>query len=173
MPYWKQFPREKLPNRDKTIKRKLWQGLTPEVKSRLEGFLEEDYPLHRFIDRVEHERQWLEAIKVTLVYRVKNELPKTSETTQGNNLIPTEATKSNATSSEPSVVKPTEEQVGRLQVPARSPRFERYCTYCRSTTHCLRECGHKPPRGIASIVGKRDAGEGRTVVQAPPPSVPD
>lgn len=47
MPYWKQFPREKLPNRDKTIKRKLWQDLTPEVKSILEGFLEEDYPVAR------------------------------------------------------------------------------------------------------------------------------
>ena len=67
------FAREKLPNRDKTIKRKLWQGLTPESKARLEGFLDEDYPQTKFIDRVEHERQWLEAKHSSSLYRIRDE----------------------------------------------------------------------------------------------------
>ncbi|KAG0728868.1 hypothetical protein GWK47_031564 [Chionoecetes opilio] len=35
------FPNEKLPNRDKTIKRNLWYSLPPESRERLEGFLDE------------------------------------------------------------------------------------------------------------------------------------
>ncbi len=47
---------EKLPNRDKIIERKLWQDLPQEAKARLEGFLDEDYPLDKFVDKAEHER---------------------------------------------------------------------------------------------------------------------
>ncbi|KAG0713112.1 hypothetical protein GWK47_016924 [Chionoecetes opilio] len=54
------FPNERFPNRDKTIKRKLWYGLPPESRERQEGFLDEGYPLKKFIDRLEHERQLLE-----------------------------------------------------------------------------------------------------------------
>ena len=72
------FAGEKLPNRDKTIKRKLWQGLTQKSKSRLEGFLDEDYPLNRFIDRVEHERLWLEATHTPSIGRVKPEKKTTN-----------------------------------------------------------------------------------------------
>ncbi len=65
-----QFTREKLPNRDKIIKRKLWQGLPQEPKTRLEGFLDEDYPLDKFVDRVEQERQWLEANHTPMLGRI-------------------------------------------------------------------------------------------------------
>lgn len=54
------FPYESFPDRDKTIKRKLWQGLPPSSKEKLEGFLDEGYPLKKFIDRLEHERRILE-----------------------------------------------------------------------------------------------------------------
>ncbi len=49
------FASEKLPKRDKIIKRKLWQSLPQEGKARLEGFLDEDYSLDKFVDRIEHE----------------------------------------------------------------------------------------------------------------------
>ncbi|KAG0712106.1 hypothetical protein GWK47_019181 [Chionoecetes opilio] len=55
-----EFPNERLPNRDKIIKRKLWYGLPPESRERLEEFLDEGYPLKKFMDRHEHERQLLE-----------------------------------------------------------------------------------------------------------------
>lgn len=50
------FPGEKFPNRDKTIKRKICQGLPKNVGRKVEAFLDEDYPLNKFLDRVEHER---------------------------------------------------------------------------------------------------------------------
>ncbi|KAG0715288.1 hypothetical protein GWK47_012288 [Chionoecetes opilio] len=54
------LPNEKFPDRDKTIKRKLWYGLPVASREKLEGFLDEGYPLKKFIDRLEHERQLLE-----------------------------------------------------------------------------------------------------------------
>ena len=51
--------KEKCLNRDKTIKRKIWHGLTKSTKERLKGFLDEKYPLNKFIDWVEHDRQIL------------------------------------------------------------------------------------------------------------------
>ena len=39
-----------LPNRDRMLKRKLWQGLPPEAKTRIEGFLDEVYPLNKFVN---------------------------------------------------------------------------------------------------------------------------
>ncbi len=54
------FPSEKFPNRDKAIKRKLWYGLPRESKEKLDGFLDENYPLQKFIDRLENKRQQLE-----------------------------------------------------------------------------------------------------------------
>ncbi len=67
------FASEKLPNRDKIIKRRLWQVLPQEAKARLEGFLDEDYPLDKFVDRVELERHRLEANHAPMLGRVKPE----------------------------------------------------------------------------------------------------
>ncbi|KAG0725463.1 hypothetical protein GWK47_038598 [Chionoecetes opilio] len=54
------LPNEKFPDRDKTLKRKLWYGLPVASREKLEGFLDEGYPLKKFLDRIEHERQILE-----------------------------------------------------------------------------------------------------------------
>ena len=152
------FAGDKLPNRDKTIKRKLWQGLTQESRSRLEGFLDEDYPLNKFIDRVEHERQWLEATHAPSIGRVnpekKTSQPKAETSLETHTPSPNTLSKSNATSSESSEVdelkrqiKDLTEQVRKLQTTPNQPQTERYCSYCRSHTHSLRECWRKPARG--------------------------
>ncbi len=55
------FPFERFPARDKTIKRKIWHGLPKELREKVEGFLDEDYPLNKYLDRVEYQRHlWLE-----------------------------------------------------------------------------------------------------------------
>ncbi len=152
------FSKEKLPNRDKTIKRKLWQGLPQEAKARLEGFLDEDYPLGKFVDRVEHERQWLEATHTPTLGRVKpdkkNYPPKQDPQPEAHNVSPDELSKSSVTSRESSEVdeikkqlKDLTEQLGKLQTSPRQPQNERYCSHCRSHTHNLRECWRKPTRG--------------------------
>lgn len=139
------------------MKRKLWQGLTQEAKVKLE-FLE-DYPLNKFIDRVEHERQRLEAKHASSHYRVRNErtMPTSASQTQPENrpiLTMSFKKKKKATSSESADVEHLKrqirdltEQVGQLQTPNRQPRPEKYCSYCRSHTHALRECWRKPIRG--------------------------
>ena len=153
------FAREKLPNRDKIIKRKLWQGLTSEAKVKLEGFLDEDYPLDKFVDRVEHERQWLEATQTSILNRIKpegrnyshheNNSPINQSVNPGNSPQP------NATSSEsPDLnelsrqIKELTEKVEKLQASPRQTRNEQYCSFCRTSTHQLKDCWRKPPRGF-------------------------
>ncbi|XP_045111714.1 uncharacterized protein LOC123504873 [Portunus trituberculatus] len=152
------FATEKLPDRDKIIKRKLWQGLTQEAKAGLEGFLDENYPLNKFIERVEHERQWLKATHVPSLGRIKPERkehpPKLDHQTEAQNASPPDLIKSNATSSESSDVSELKkqirdlaEQVGKLHTSPRQPQNERYCSHCRSHSHSLKECWRKPARG--------------------------
>ncbi|RUM27881.1 MAG: hypothetical protein DSY42_09270 [Aquifex sp.] len=169
------FPNEKFPNRDKSIKRKLWHGLPQESKERLEAFLDEDYPLHKFIDRVEHERQMLEVKHTPTLHRVKGDKYK------GNPQI-AEREQSGATSwcaqypplTEEIVMQPTtskeqkvtpdckdekdwlqrqiselREQVKRLtpRETGGQPSPNVYCPHCRSSSHSLRECWSKPSYG--------------------------
>ncbi len=147
------FSREKLPNRDKMIKRKIWQGLTQEAKSKLEGFLDEDYPLTKFIERVEHERQWLEATRASSsLYSVtnKNRLFKSNELAQSNSLTTKEPAKPSEQSELEQLrkqIKELTEQVGKLQPSGPPSRSGKYCAYCQTTTHNLRECWRKPSRG--------------------------
>lgn len=75
------FLREKFPDRDKTIKRKLWKGMPKMSKEKLEGFLEEHYPLHKFTDRLEHERLYLEASNGPKIWRILAEKEQKSEQT--------------------------------------------------------------------------------------------
>ncbi len=100
------FAREKLSNRDKLIKRKLWQDLPQEAQARIEGFLDEDYPPDEFVDRVEHQRQWLEATHTPTLGRVKPEekdYPLIYDTQpETHNASPNDLSQSNATSRESS-----------------------------------------------------------------------
>lgn len=150
------FAGEKLPNRDKCIKRKLWQGLSPAAKVKLEGFLDEDYPLSKFIDRIEHERMWLENDPRPPVSRVKKEQTSTSPqgnpNTESDPTSPVTGIKQNATSSESSDIDDLKKQIrdltaqlGKLQTPSQ-PRQGKFCSHCQSNSHSLRECWRKPTR---------------------------
>lgn len=151
------FPKEKLPNRDKTIKKKLWQGLTQDAKERLEGFLDEDYPLAKFIDRVEHERQRLEASHSSPLFRVKEEKKDEQERNLTTMKTPTmtDNNKTNATSRESSnkvdslerQIKALTEELEKLRSSSKKTPPQEYCSYCRSSTHALRDCWRKPSRG--------------------------
>ncbi len=151
------FPKEKLPNRDKTIKKKLWQGLTQDAKERLEGFLDEDYPLAKFIDRVEHERQRLEVSHSSSLFRVKQGKKEEQERNIATLQTPTmtENVKTNATSRESITkveslerqIKTLTEELEKLRSSNKKPSSQEYCSYCQSSTHALRDCWRKPPRG--------------------------
>ena len=140
------FPTEKFPNRDRTIKRKLWHGLPRESREKLEGFLEEGYPLNKFLERLEHERQILEAQRCDQVNMVPRENKKSSQ--EG-----AEAP-AKSKSSELEELRESIQQLKAQVAPGRretsryhDPQPRGYCEYCRSNTHQLRECWRKPPRG--------------------------
>ncbi len=150
------FPGEKLPKCEKIIKRKLWQGLTQEAKARLEGFLDEDYPLNKFIDRVEHERQLLEAAHTSPIARIKPELGKSRSKPIGSpdpiTQNPPDLT--NTTSKESKEIwelkqqiKSLTDQVGRLRTSPSPTQPAKYCSHCQTHSHTLRECWRKPARG--------------------------
>lgn len=150
------FPQDKLPKCDKIIKRKLWQGLTQEAKARVEGFLDEDYPLDKFIDRVENERQLLEATHTAPISRIKHEPAKSSPkpANNSNQHNPNASYQTNATSSESKdirelkqQIKSLTEQVGKLGNSPSPPPPTKYCKFCKTNNHTLMECWRKPARG--------------------------
>ena len=152
------FPNERFPNRDKSIKRKLWQGMPKESQRRLEAFLEEDYPLNKFIDRVEHERQILLAHPSAQVYHLQKE--KTAHSSH------------NVTTQESQELNDLKEQVKSLtaalanmnpvnvaappplmSLPVTTPTNQSNpsnprlsCPCCYSTRHRLFECPVRPPQ---------------------------
>ncbi len=139
----------------------IYLNLPQKAKYRLEGFLDEDYPLDKFVDRVEHQRQWLEATHTPTLGRVKPEMrnyplkPDTQPETH--NASPNDLYQSNATSRESSEVneiktqiKDLTEQLGKLQTSPRQSQKDRYCSHCHSHSHNLKECWRKPSRGSCS-----------------------
>ena len=150
------FAGEKLPNRDKCIKKKLWQGLPPTAKAKLEGFLDEDYPLSKFLDRIEHERMWLENTQCSPVNRIRKDQtstsPRYSDNAESDLANPDTVIKPKATSRESSdidelkeQIRDLTEQIGKLKTPSQ-PRQEKFCPHCKSNSHTLRECWRKPAR---------------------------
>ncbi|XP_050687893.1 uncharacterized protein LOC126981190 isoform X2 [Eriocheir sinensis] len=129
------FPSDPLPNKEKAIKRKLWSGLPAEAKGRVEGFLDESYPLNKFVDRVEHERQLIIAKHVPTIGRVEKEQPASEATT------PKSESKSE--------LQELKNQLDSLskKLERLTPGRQRYCSYCRSNSHDQRECTRSPPPG--------------------------
>ncbi len=129
-----------------------------EAHARIEGFLDEDYPQDKFVDRVEHQRQWLEATHTPILGRVKLEEkncpPKHDTQPETHTVSLNDLSQSNATSRESSEVneikkkiKDLTEQLGKLQTSPCQPQKEHYCSQCHFHSHNLKECWRKPSRG--------------------------
>lgn len=130
------FPHQHLPPPDRLIKRKLQEGLR-EISSRnLEDFFDEGVPLSQFVEIVERERH--NAISSgNLVRRrqlmVKG-IPTTGQTQENPEMSEVESLRAQL-------------QVLMDQIKRLSTGKSRYCTYCRTDSHYLRECPQNPPRG--------------------------
>ncbi|KAG0724131.1 hypothetical protein GWK47_041288 [Chionoecetes opilio] len=147
------LPNEKFPDRDKTIKRKLWYGLP------IPGFLDEGYPLKKFLDRIEHERQILEDRPTQKI----NMIPTPKGEGKGNGRGSDKYTRSSKPETTQDEVEGLKQQIQELKVslaqaklekspshasPSRRETFtQKYCAYCQSQTHNLPECWRKPPLG--------------------------
>ncbi len=138
------FPHERFPERDKTIKRKIWYGMPSESRRRLEAFLGSDYPLNKFIDRVEHVGAGLEDQHVHIHTVPREKAAATPEPSTG------------AVPKTPDLAREVEtlrKELAELKA-ARTPRDEGrerrfpYCSFCRSQTHDLRDCRSKPAQGV-------------------------
>ena len=147
------FPHEEFPNRDKMIKRKLWYGLPSQSRQKLEGFLDDNYPLKKFMDRLENERQLLEERHTSQVNMVP--LGKDKVGTKSEELKQVDRENTGATRDE---VEELRKQIRELKANLSQTRQERgsrrvtsannkYCAYCQTTTHNLIDCWRKPPPG--------------------------
>ncbi|KAG0712916.1 hypothetical protein GWK47_017372 [Chionoecetes opilio] len=153
------LPNEKFPDRDKTIKRKLWYGLPIASREKLEGFLDEGYPLKKFLDRIEHERQILEDRPTQRI----NMIPTPKGEGKGNGRGGDKHTRSSQPETIQDEVEGLKQQIQELKVSLAQAKLEKspshasssrretftqkYCAYCQSPTHNLPECWRKPPPG--------------------------
>lgn len=128
------FPRETLPNRDQTIKRKICQGLPVRTRQKLVAFLDTTYPLKKFLERVEYERQFLLARTSEDVFNLKENIPPKEEV-------------SNARSqSENPMQREIQDLASKVDQLVRD-RQNRWCSRCRKTSHNTQDCWG-PPRKI-------------------------
>ena len=126
------FPNEKFPNRNKYLKRKVWQGLPRDLKEKLEGFLDEAFPLNKFLDRVEYQRQLFLETRSPLVSKVFREQESSVKPKEGRSL--TVATTPSHESGNKSEIEDLKEQVKALttqlsrlksdNLPSRSPQYQ-------------------------------------------------
>ncbi len=139
------FPNERFPDRDKTIKRKLWNGMPRTSRFRLEGFLEEGYPLPKFIDRLEHERLTLLASSSPGVYRIPKKTGEDSETPPPSpSPEPVAKGEVEELRRELRQLKLLMTQLKEEPVPPRNHWGDKYCQWCRTRSHNLQECWSKP-----------------------------
>ena len=142
------FPHDQFPSRDRTIKRKILRGMPFEAKERLEVFIEDSYPLSRFLDRVEHERMLLEArnktiAKTPILSVASNRPPSGKDECPSSGLI--EASHDEELRKLKEQVALLAQQLGQKQEKKTSKPYNKYCAFCRAPGHDLRECQNNPP----------------------------
>ena len=69
----------------------MWQGLPRDLKDKLEGFLDEAYPLNKFLDRVEYQRQLFLETQTPFVKQVSRENESSVRPKEGRPLTPAPA----------------------------------------------------------------------------------
>ena len=136
----RRFPEVPTPKIDRTIKKKLLEGV-PSIRGELSFCTGDEYPLDTFLDRFENAMRSANLGQARSVWTV------------------TPTPQSNSTSAPaPETSKPTELQELRQKMDqmledmkrvTRDPRPRRkWCPYCRSAEHFLKDCPHNPPRGV-------------------------
>ena len=151
------FPCEVFPNKIKTIKRKLLKGMPENCQETLEGYMESDYPLNKFMDRLDHERQFL-LREDGKVHRIKNEKGKIEKEVSVNqeemrkelegqiDCLSKQIADLNYTVTQAMRRQGSDTNSAKPQANVQ-PQYRKYCAYCESTTHHLRDCRCRPPKG--------------------------
>ena len=147
------FPREKFPNKDQITKRKICQGLPPQARGKLEAFLEETYPLKKFLERVEYERQFLVEGPECDLFHVKKKFqtpPQTKTSSQKPLSFSNGETNSRPVKEETRAqpVNPlmweVKELARRVDELTKQRSSRRWCHNCRKDNHNTQECWSRP-----------------------------
>lgn len=145
------FPTEKFPDKHKTIKRKLWRGFPSDIRKKMVAFLDEDYPLQKFLDRVEHERQFLVAHHTSTVNSIPGKVEQPTPPANPGTSIPKQ---------ENSELKAQLEALN-LKVERLTRNQSKFCPYCRTRSHNLRDCNKHPPLGVCFDCARPNCRRGR------------
>ena len=137
-----------IPKKDKLIKSKLLKGMPRESKERSELYLDDNIFLRRFLDKLDTERlvvltQQKEKIRaVETVLQHQNLDMAVNQTPANVNQTPASVnqTPANVTSHQGNFIR-------QDRSPRQWDRREKYCSYCRSTSHSTEECFRKPRPG--------------------------
>ena len=122
-----------VPNINRILKQKLISGLPRLNRDRLELFKDENIPMVKFLDKFGHERD-------KVLAQTEGNLRAIKEEGEGES--------SNAISRRLDGLEQKLRQVGNATTPRKYPVESKYCSYCRSTSHNLRDCRLNPPRGV-------------------------
>ena len=136
------FPKEKIPSRDRFIKRKLLDGMPQASKGKLSSFVEDEIPLQKFMQRLETERQ-------NRLFIMTENIRKVEKSTLSPAKTPTPETPP-LRENQDLVINNLEEEIKRLQQQFKSlsPRVPKlWCPYCRKSNHTQDTCYRKPLPG--------------------------
>lgn len=150
------FHDEVLPNRDKLLKRKLLQGFPRNSRDVLEAFMDDNITLGKFLGHVESERAMLlkhhSSVNAVPRSSVEDHPPSSSRRESQGSVRPKSAM-STSTDSDNKLSELTarldqlQRQMYQSSV-ARAPSAPRkFCAFCQTDTHFLRDCWRKPERG--------------------------
>lgn len=149
------FHGEILPDRDKLLKRKLLQGFPKSSKDLLETFMDDNIPLNKFLGHVENERILLMQ-KHASVNSVPNHPGEdTSRSCSRSNSQSLASIQSDISSpqSENNLSKiaakldQLQQQISRSCVSKAPSSPRKFCAFCQTETHSLRDCWRKQERG--------------------------
>lgn len=149
---------ETLPDRDRLLKRKLLQGFPKNSRDLLEAFMDDNIPLNKFIGHVENERVMLLNAHASVnsipssPVPVKD-TPSPLSRSGSQNSVNSQTTTSKSTKSEDSLAEITakldqlQKQISRAPASKTLVPPRKFCAFCQTETHFLKDCWRKPERG--------------------------
>ncbi|KAG0715241.1 hypothetical protein GWK47_012404 [Chionoecetes opilio] len=163
-----------VPRRDKIIKTKLMRGLPSQSREKLEFFMDEQFPLRKFIERVETERAIAIGRDTNRISRGKPEPAAVRITPASQSIPPNKQEQSQELSASQSEVRELRAQmegmgrklhdlrVGNDQkLPSLDWRrnSQTFCPYCKMNNHSAADCRRKPSSNACFDCWRVDVGE--------------
>lgn len=150
------FHNETLPDRDRLLKRKLLQGFPRSSRDLLEAFMDDNIPLNKFLGHVENERVILmktHASVNSVPSPPVEDIPRPPSCGISQSSIKLQSDTSTSTKSENSLSEITarldklQKHISRSSASRTLSSPRKFCAFCQTETHFLRDCWRKPGKG--------------------------